>query len=353
MRVLVYGAGAIGTLHGWALADAGHDVTLLVRPQHEARWAEGVQLRVLDARRGRAVEVTRPFRPRIVTTARDPQGYDVVLLTVRHNQTAEVLPALAADLGDAILVFLNNNWRGLGFIDAQLDKHRYVLGAPRAGGSLFNGVLDGALEGGVMLGSSINGRYADPITAAGAQSALDRATELFGYSGFAPEIHPNMEHWLWVHFASTAAWICGRARAGGFAEFAGSTPAIYAALRAGREAVAVCTARGADVRSVLDAGQFLMPPLLMAPAVRLSLRQELASRIWANHGRYTPDQLLDIYRDVVATGLRLGVPMPRLLSYAEDVDRASRRPARPASHRVVRDSRAPDRNSRGPDQTAA
>jgi 2-dehydropantoate 2-reductase len=200
---------------------------------------------------------------------------------------------------------------------------------------VFNGVLDGALAGGVMLGSSLSGRRTDPITAAGAQAALDRATELFGYSGFAPEIHPDMEHYLWVHFASSVARICGTARAGGFAEFADSTPAIYAALRAGRDAMAVCTARGADVRSVQEAGPFLMPPVLMAPAVRLLLRQELPRRIWANHGRYAPDELRDIYRDVVATGMRLGVPLPRLLSYRDDVDRMVGRAPVPAGVAVA------------------
>ena len=37
MKILVFGAGVIGTLYGWAFESAGHSVSLLVRPGHEDR----------------------------------------------------------------------------------------------------------------------------------------------------------------------------------------------------------------------------------------------------------------------------------------------------------------------------
>ena len=52
MKILVFGAGVAGTIHAWAFEQAGHQVSLLVRPGHEDRWAGGIELRVLDARRG-------------------------------------------------------------------------------------------------------------------------------------------------------------------------------------------------------------------------------------------------------------------------------------------------------------
>ncbi len=64
MKVLVFGAGVIGTLHAWAFERAGHTVTLFARPGHEDRWANGVALRILDGRGGRAEETKVLYRPR-------------------------------------------------------------------------------------------------------------------------------------------------------------------------------------------------------------------------------------------------------------------------------------------------
>ncbi len=47
MKTLVVGSGIIGTIYGWALAEAGVDVTWLVRPGHGA-GEELVRLDVLD-----------------------------------------------------------------------------------------------------------------------------------------------------------------------------------------------------------------------------------------------------------------------------------------------------------------
>ncbi|WP_131770874.1 ketopantoate reductase family protein [Candidatus Protofrankia californiensis] len=321
MRIVVFGSGAIGTLHAWALSRAGHDVSMLVRPEQLTRWSDGIGLRILDVRGRRRREVAERFRPRVVTELRPTDGVNLVVLAVRHTQTPDVLPALARNLGSAVVLFLNNNWRGLDFIDAYLGKDQYVLGAPRAGGGIIDNVLDGALEGGIMLGSSVSGHTLySPVTDTAEQN-LGRLVALFAEAGFRPEIHPNMEHWLWVHFASISAWICGAARACGFESFTRSNRAVYDALHAGREAMQICAVRGADVRTAQDARPFLLPPSTITPAVRLMLRGELPQRISVNHGRYAPVDLYEIYDDLVRTGERLDVPMPSLLSYRGDVER--------------------------------
>ncbi|WP_239405741.1 ketopantoate reductase family protein [Frankia sp. Cj3] len=331
MRVLVFGGGVIGTLHAWALSRAGHEVSLLVRPEQVDRWADGIDLSILDVRGRRRREVTERFHPRVVTELRPADGVELVVLAVRHTQTPDVLPGLARNLGTATVLFLNHNWRGLDFIDSCLGKDQYVLGAPRAGGGIINNVLTGALEGGIVLGPSMSGRGA-PGAATGdiatgdtmtdiAEQNLGRFAAFFAEAGFRPEIRPNMEHWLWVYFASITAWICGAARARGFERFTRSNRAVYDALHAGREAMQVCVARGAEVRFAQDARPFVLPPSTVAPAVRLMLRGELPQRISVNRSRYAPAELYEIYDDVIRTGERLDVPMPCLLSYRNDVER--------------------------------
>ncbi len=44
MKVLVVGAGVIGSIYGWALSEAGHSVTHLVRPGRSKLFTNGISI---------------------------------------------------------------------------------------------------------------------------------------------------------------------------------------------------------------------------------------------------------------------------------------------------------------------
>ena len=52
MKTLVVGTGVIGTTWGWALSNAGINVTHLVRPGGKDRCKDGVTLDLLEGRKG-------------------------------------------------------------------------------------------------------------------------------------------------------------------------------------------------------------------------------------------------------------------------------------------------------------
>lgn len=102
MRVLVLGAGALGGYFGGRLAEAGGDVTFLVRPARAARLAEQglvIQSPFGDAR----------LSVRTVTADTVKPGWDVILLTCKaydlEDAMASIAPAM--DAGAAILPVLN------------------------------------------------------------------------------------------------------------------------------------------------------------------------------------------------------------------------------------------------------
>ena len=319
MKILVFGAGVIGTMHAWAFERAGHEVSLLARPGTEGRWAEGVTLRILDARGGHPEEADVLYRPPVVTSFTPDEGYDLVVDAVRYTQAETALPQLVENRGDALVLFFHQSWRGLDAIDRVLTKEQYVLGMPRAGGVLSEGVLDGAFEGKVMLGTSTCGRPTTPVVEAAARKNLDFVTGLFRPAGFEPEVPENMEHWYWVHFASTAVYTGAIAKEGGYETFAQSKKAVHDALLAGREAMEICRARGVDVRKVGDARTFLTSPLVVAPLVRRALAEEVTRRL----SQTRPDQASEfrrIFDDVLETARQLHVPVPHLDAYRPYVD---------------------------------
>lgn len=314
MKILIFGAGVIGTMHAWALAKADNEVSLLVRPGKQARWANGIQLDLLDHRGGKQTAVKKKFTPHIVTDFSASDGYELVIQSVKHTQAQEVVAQIAPKLGDGILLFFSNNWRGLELIDAVLPKTSYVLGLPRAGGMIQDGVLDGALVGDVILGDSICGANVPAEIARPAQAHLQTVAQVFEKVGFKPVIQPNMEQFALVHFATTTAWIAGAAKARGFEAFTKNRGIIRQALAAGQDAMSVCRARGADVTRVQDAQPFLLPPFVSAWITQRVLRAPLTTKISAGHGNYAPDELKQIYYDVVETGKQLMVSMPNLLA---------------------------------------
>lgn len=102
MRVLVLGAGALGGYFGGRLAEAGGDVTFLVRPARAARLAaDGL---VIESPFG---DARLPVRC-ITADALQP-GWDVILLTCKAYDLEEAMASIAPGLDGrtAILPVLN------------------------------------------------------------------------------------------------------------------------------------------------------------------------------------------------------------------------------------------------------
>jgi 2-dehydropantoate 2-reductase len=101
-RVLIVGAGAVGGYFGGRLAQAGRDVTFLVR-DHRAQ-----QLRQ------RGLEIVSPhgdakIHPNIATAAELKEPFDLVLLAVKHYALDAAIADVAPAIGErsAILPVLN------------------------------------------------------------------------------------------------------------------------------------------------------------------------------------------------------------------------------------------------------
>jgi 2-dehydropantoate 2-reductase len=107
MRILVYGAGVIGSFNAARLSAAGHDVSLLARGARPAELREhGVVLE--DTRSGLPTAMRVPLVERL-----DPDdAYDLVVVAMRRNQVPAILPDLARSARTPSVLFLGNNAAG-------------------------------------------------------------------------------------------------------------------------------------------------------------------------------------------------------------------------------------------------
>ena len=92
MNIPVYGAGVIGSVYAARLQEVGYHVTLLARDQHAVSLrTQGILLE--DASTGQRTTT----RVSVIDHLAPMDGYDVVLVTVRMDQLASILPTLAAN----------------------------------------------------------------------------------------------------------------------------------------------------------------------------------------------------------------------------------------------------------------
>jgi 2-dehydropantoate 2-reductase len=129
-RILVIGAGVIGSVYAARLQEAGETVTLLARGQHAADLrTNGIILE--DAYTGQSS--TSPVR--IVESLAPDDTFDLALVCVRLDQVAATLPDLADSNQIPLVVFLLNNPTGTKPLVEQLSSQRVVLGFPGIGGT--------------------------------------------------------------------------------------------------------------------------------------------------------------------------------------------------------------------------
>lgn len=132
MKILIVGAGATGGYFGARLADAGRDVTFLVREQR-AQFLKQRGLRVAGLERELRIE------PKLLTAGQLGGVFDVVLLTVKAAGLQSAIADLAPAVGPntVIVPFLN----GMAHMDALAE----AFGADKVLGSVVH--LVGTING--------------------------------------------------------------------------------------------------------------------------------------------------------------------------------------------------------------
>lgn len=134
-RVLVVGAGVNGSICAVGLHSGGINVTLLARgARYQELSTEGVVIEDPFSKR-RVVE-----RVPVVNRLDPNDVYDFILVVVRKNQAADLLPVLARNRS-ANIVFMGNNLSGPGEFIKVLGKERVMMGAVYGAGKRDGSVI--------------------------------------------------------------------------------------------------------------------------------------------------------------------------------------------------------------------
>ena len=123
MKILVFGAGVIGTLYAAKLQDGGNSVTVVARGQRLAdirRYGLFLEDIIGHGQSTTQVDTTERLGPN--------DQFDVALIAVRRDQVASVLPELIANNRTPTLIFMLNNPIGSSDLAQALGRDRVFPG---------------------------------------------------------------------------------------------------------------------------------------------------------------------------------------------------------------------------------
>ena len=138
MRILIYGAGVIGSLYAALFAEAGYDTSIYVRGKR-LEFLKKNGLLYKKKQNIKRAETT------ILGELPDNDIYDFILLTVRENQLYEALTELKNNKSSTIVTMVNSldgykKWEDI------VGTGRILPAFPGAGGSINDdGILDASL----------------------------------------------------------------------------------------------------------------------------------------------------------------------------------------------------------------
>jgi len=307
MRILVVGAGAVGGYFGGRLAQAGRDVTFLVRA-HRAEEIKANGLQIISP----YGDVT--LHPKTATARQIAGPYDLILLSVKNYALAGAMSDFAAAVGpETMIVPVLNGMRHMDLLAERFGEHAVLGGVCMVATEVdaqgrirqltnFQSLVYGELDGGVT-------------------PRLQKVDETLRGAGFDAAISTNIlrEMWQkWVMLATIGALTCLlRGNIGEIASVPGGADLSRMALA---ECAGIAAANGYPQSSAFLEDQ----------TARLTAKDsKLTSSMYRDLTKGAPVEADTILGDLLERGRKHGLAMPILQAayaslsiYQRSLDRA-------------------------------
>ena len=152
MKVLVIGAGVVGSIFGWAFTTGGQEVTHFVRQGRAGRFNNGLSMDVVDRRPHK--QYTQEIYPLKATeTLSSEDRFDLVIVPTKHYALEQTLQEIVPLTKGSDYLLLTQNWQGTEEIDHWIEPAHYCFGDAKAGGSFIDDELVCAIKA-IDIGSS-------------------------------------------------------------------------------------------------------------------------------------------------------------------------------------------------------
>ena len=312
-KVLIYGAGPLGTLFAARLQQGGNNVSLLARGRRLADVREhGIVLQDTLSH----VETTTHVD--LVEQLAPEDTYDLVLVIMRKNNALDILPVLAANRQTPNVLFLTNNAAGPDALVEALGASRVLIGFPSSAGYR---------EGHVV--TCLTGTEEDPakipfgeIDGGITARTLYVARILQSAPGFDTEVRTDMDTWLKYHVAllmpslAPALYMCGTDNY----RMARTRDAVVLAVRAIREGFRVLQALGYPITPKRFRPFVWVPEPILVAFVQKLIADPKMETTMVKHAESARDEMKHLADEFLVLAARTHVPIPSIKRLYRNLD---------------------------------
>ena len=301
MNILVYGAGVIGSVYAARLHEAGYNVSLLARGQRAVSLrTQGILLENTVTGQYTTTQVA------VVDQLAPTDSYDVVLVTVRLDQLASVLPSLAANRQIPTVLFMLNNPDGMQRLE-MLDPHRVLLGFPSIGGSRQGEVIRYAHH--PTLAQTTLGKEDGRVTL-----RLRQLTTAFKKAGFSVALNSDMQAWLKTHAVIDACMLAAVVMTQGSSARLGRTRKhVMMMVQAAHEGLLALQAQDIAITPLSMKVLFLLIPRWLAVlCLQYILQSSIATLALDPNLQEGLDEVRQTGRDIMVQLQKSSLPTPTL-----------------------------------------
>ncbi|MDP2964905.1 MAG: 2-dehydropantoate 2-reductase N-terminal domain-containing protein [Pelolinea sp.] len=304
MRILIFGAGPLGSLLAVRLHQGGQQVTLLARGQRLAELRQyGIVLNNWTTKEEESVQV--PLLDKLA-----PEDcYDLVLVVMRKNKALEALPTLAANYSPNFL-FLMNNAAGPDALTDALGKDRVLTGFAAAAGYRE--------EHKVVYINAEPERPAEIYLGEPSGEITPRlqliASELAKGCYLKPKISEAMNAWSKYHVAllfpalATALYLCGNDNY----RMARTRDAIVLAWRGIKEGYRVLRQLGVPIQPPAYNKFLWLPEPVMVAFLRKALNNPRMEVAMVRHAEVIRDEIQQLNSEFLQLAEKSGIFIPNI-----------------------------------------
>lgn len=305
MKILIYGAGPLGSLFAAKLHQGGHDVSILARGQRLADLrAQGVVIHNL------VNDEWVTARINVVEQLAPDDEYDLIMVIMRKNHALDILPLLAANKRVPDILFLMNNAAGPDALVAALGQERVLIGFPASAG-YREGYVIHCLTGTETEPCAIPfGEVDGRIT----ERTRRIAAALAAAPGFKAEIRTDMDTWHKYHVAllmpslGPALYACGTDRL----RLARTRDALVLAVRAVREGFRVLQARGLPLTPRYLRLFAALPEPILIPWLQRVIADPKMDIALVRHANAARDEVHHLTDEFLTLARSTAVPTPTI-----------------------------------------
>lgn len=298
MKVLIFGAGVLGSLYAARLHEAGVDVTLVARGSRFEDLSEhGVVLKQFDTGEMSTTRV------RVVEGMPENEYFDVCLVLVQKTQLEAALSAFKVNARIPTFIFMNNTAEGPQAMIETLGRERVMMGHANAGGERVGHVVHYMITQEMTLGE-LDGQKSERLV---------KIADMFREAGIDVVFSADIDSWKRYHVALAVPFGCAMyMNEACNISLSENRKDVIKCLQGIREAFAVLRKLGYPVEPPKLRWVFALPNFILAPLFQRVLKTNIADIGLARHLRNARDEMEQLEKELFSLVEKSGLDTPVL-----------------------------------------